>query len=208
MCWSEEVSWLTFMIGSVTSLQVIKKHRENDPIITSIAFYFLYINFMQLWEALAWRFQDCNHPINKLASKGAQIFSISQPLVLGITLLFYLPSNKYVFWILNFIYLILLIHKLDNSQNNCISKREKCHHLTFQWATNKIDYIAYMILLFINMVILTNFNRIGIHMYGYILVTLFITNKWYRCEDDLGIVGSMWCWFGALGSLYLEYIVI
>ena len=78
MCWNEKVSWATFIIGTLLNIFNIVYFRDTTLTLVSLAVQWLLL--MQLFEALAWRDQNCGK-LNNFATNGALIANITQPLM-------------------------------------------------------------------------------------------------------------------------------
>ena len=55
MCWSEEVLWISFILGTILNVSLIYYFKEPD--IRIVLLLWEWILLIQLFEALAWRSQ-------------------------------------------------------------------------------------------------------------------------------------------------------
>ena len=78
MCWNEKVSWTTFILGTIFNIFNIFYFKDTTLTLISIGIQWLLL--MQLFEALAWRDQQCGS-LNKFATNGALIANLTQPLM-------------------------------------------------------------------------------------------------------------------------------
>lgn len=80
MCWSADVSFITFITSAALCAYLWYRNNENDR---PLALWIFVFSLMQLFETFMWLDMD-NH---SLISKLSLVFILAQPVVLGIALL-------------------------------------------------------------------------------------------------------------------------
>ena len=95
MCWSEEISWTTFLIG--TSLNLWNFYTfsriKNGRTMILLSIFWQWILFMQFFEAFLWRSYKNGDDNCMWATKMATMASMTQPILIGLLLLIDNPSN-------------------------------------------------------------------------------------------------------------------
>jgi hypothetical protein len=193
MCYNYKVSLLTFMIGIITSKNLIENGNPkyiNENIVSGTFLYF--IAGIQLMDFLFWIDLENKLGINHIITLLGPIFNVGQPLILFIIKLIYFKPekiNKFVGGI-NFIYLIYLIKMYINfiSSNELVTS-VKYNHLKWPWLKYSNPYF-YLILFTINIFYLTNF-KYSLILFLVILFLLFLSNKYFSYN-----IGELWCFFG------------
>ena len=168
MCWNEQVSWITLCIGTLLNLFNILYFKNTTITLISLAFQWLLL--MQLFEALAWRDQECGS-LNKFATNGALIANVTQPLF--VCMLFVLFSttstrNKMIALGISFIYVCYVLYVLNNtSEYTCLRPSKSCSHLNLYWWANMNGFI-YCLALFSTMLLLIRPLNLALFVSGYI----------------------------------------
>jgi len=152
MCFSANVSILTFTIGIVSSILCVSLGKPFDKI---LGYFVGFVSLMQGIDFLLWKHQICDN-YNKILSKIGMLLNHLQPIVLGIVILIFNKKinkiNKYGVIILMIIYLFVIIpysiQYFTNSKLQCTLKGNKTNpHLIWQWNYMKFFKIVYTIFL-------------------------------------------------------------
>jgi len=199
MCFSAEVSLLTFTIGVVFSILIFQ---FNEPSYKIFASYLFYISLMQLIEFLLWIHQECDD-YNRRTSIAGMFLSHLQPIVLAILMVsFYKQTNnmKLCILVISILYLIIIIPYsmkfLKDESIQCTLKKDN-PHLIWNWTNNHNANIAYMFY-FISVTTLLLFG-IPDRKLAYIFTILhsltLLTSYLFYSRPYLG---SIWCFYGSL----------
>lgn len=198
MCWSAEVSLLTFISSSAMCAYLWYRNADNDRAISLWIFAF---SLMQLFEFFMW-IDMKNHTIS---AKLSLIFILAQPLVLALALLKLgtIHNNEIIKWLLygfigiasiKVLYTIYYAFYIDKDNKWLSVKGENCH-LVWYFVKNED-----------NMPLLTRINNLyywpllltclcikpfplGL-MYALFGTITFNFSKYYYGLE----YGSMWCW--------------
>lgn len=197
MCWSEEVSWATLILGSLFNIFNIYYFRDTTVILVSIAIQWLLL--MQLFEALAWRDQNCGS-LNKFATNGALIANITQPLFVCMLFIIFSPvpqSYKLLALFIAFGYMCYALYILNiTNEYTCLRPSKTCSHLDLYWWKNMNGFI-YCVTLFSIMLLLIRPFNLAVMLSGYIALTLLLSLMFYSCA-----AGSIWCWFTSVAPIF------
>ena len=200
MCWNEEVSWTTFIIGTLANIMLVNKIKDKK--IYAIAIIWQWVLLMQFFEALIWRNKECNK-LNKFASIGAFIANITQPLVVFLALLFLTKqSNKFkiVGGIAVFIYLSYVFVNFNKNSIECVKPRKECRHLEYGWFSKEqktYEGLLYLIALF-SLLLLAKPSKIFMPQFFLILGTFILANiTQLKCG-----LASTWCWLAAFAPIF------
>ena len=209
MCFDEKTSWTTFIVGTainITSIGILLKSKSkisNKKILVPICLILLwqYALFMQIADALAWRYPTSHSP-----PKLACFLNTTQPLI-AFLLICYIISKKgvssltiYPAIIALVIYGIFISRDIKNSSLKTITPYNSCKNLNYDWWSQNslIFYFAAILLSLwaipykvtgIGLLILTTIIFIG----SFIL-SVFLTGS--KCAS-----GSLWCWTVASAGL-------
>lgn len=207
MCFSAKSSILTFSIGVVGSLVLMKYGNPKyvkDNFISGI--FFLFIAGIQLMDFLFWIDLNNSKGINKMVTLIGPLFNVGQPIILYIAkLLYFKPKNIFSLanynlpvFILNFLYLINLIYGYISFINsgNLITGTNK-GHLSWPWIKFS-NAPFYLILLAINIFYLMNFKyALNFFLITYFFLILSVVFFSYN-------PGELWCFFGA----FIPFIMV
>lgn len=196
MCFSEEVSWLTLIIGTVVNIACIiylsRIPNRNVIIPILLVLSWQYALLMQIPDALAWR-----NPSSETPGKLAFILNVTQPLVwlMAVCIIFYmynLPIIRLIPGIILFmIYIVDVIRQIPKI--NFQVKYDNCRNLQYTW-WRKISPMLYIlsccaILLAIPSIPLVIINLVL--FLGTLLMSMALVKK--GCSP-----GSLWCWSVAI----------
>jgi hypothetical protein len=208
MCINAETSISSFVVGTFFNILVIKStHNVNYLMIAAI---YQFLLFMQIFEFIAWKNQECNRS-NNIATKGAMIFNILQPIVIIIILLQFTQVDniikKIIVCFLLLFYISYIINKLYYSTEtsiNCLKPTNSCRNLYYKWWDNigKNGVYIYLIPIITSLLLLVKSFQFSIIHVLFMIITLIISNKFYSCGT-----GSIWCLFTAGGPI-LNYLLL
>lgn len=200
MCWNEKVSWITLIIGTIFNIFNIWYFKDTALTLVSIGIEFLLL--MQLFEALAWRDQECGS-LNKFATNGALIANVLQPLFICFLFITFTPTSQTVKMLalaIAFAYISYVVYSLNNSgEYTCLRPSKECSHLNLYWWKNMNGFI-YCLALFSIMLLLIRPMNLALITTGYIAFTLLFSIMFYSCS-----VGSLWCWFTSFAPIIIAF---
>lgn len=192
MCWSENSSIASFIIGTILNIYVLLHFKT--PLIYSFCIMWQWVLMMQLAEYLIWRDLD-NTSTNGLGTKMALIFNITQPLVMF--LCFFLTStapieNKIFASIIILMYLcFMLVYFNIQNEYKFLTPSAQCKHMNLQWwEDNKITGLIYYLTLIYIMMLLVRPVHLSVFTTIFITITVLVSSIFYSCGAP-----SMWCWF-------------
>lgn len=203
MCWSEEVSLVTFSIGIITSTQVYLTYLYKYPLISTITVAWQSVIWMQFFEVYIW--MNVNGKIDsQIGSYGAIFTAMLQPPIMGIVLLtqpnLHARVRKlsaglliaYIYW---YSYSISQISPLEPLS---MSDVENCRHIDYKFR-EKLVYPDMMYSIFFSSFILLLIPQTDIALF-----LIVASGGTYRFSY------FMWCWVSSLMpvllSLYYEYL--
>ena len=197
MCWNEEVSWITFLLG--TMICSYGWTRTNIRVNQWIYFFFQLVLLVQLGEALIWRDPQCG-PIGTIGTFFSFFGVWLQPL-LAAYILTMLPIPScivYGYGLLVLIYIIVSIPIIQNIMTQCYVPicEDGClvPHISFvTWNVYSTMGCLYLICILGLLAILFPFYPI---ISLYVFCTMILSGILYKNS-----FGSMWCWFGALAPV-------
>lgn len=198
MCFSAPVSLAAFITGMTFSYLL---YLEKEVSYKIIGLFFGFVVVMQLIEFLLWTHQKCDL-YNKSVSFIGMILNYSQPIILGILLLYFYKNmpeinNKIVKLILiiytvaSILYMVQFIYE----KNKCTIKKDS-PYLLWTWGQMNYQYII-NVLHIITMILLIAFGlpdkiaALVVILLGSI--SLLISNIYYPRP----FIGAIWCVFTA-----------
>jgi hypothetical protein len=205
MCYSEEVSLATFLIGIFGSICVYTLGSTFDHI---VAFFLGYVAFMQAIEWLLWRHQQCDD-YHKQVSVAGMILNWSQPIVLGGLILGLSPRKEYTSIIIAsmasyFAYSIYYIRQYT-SNLQCTQPKDEDPHLVWNWTvldSFPLMWSIFIATFFIVSVLGMPTLRQGLSFGATAVITMALSIVVYERQD----VGAMWCFFTSF--IPLSYYII
>jgi len=202
MCFSAEVSLVTFLIGTIFSAVIFQLGTPLDKI---IGLFGVYVSLMQGIEFLLWSHQTCDQYHKNVSVLGALLNS-AQPIVLGILALIYstrVENKGYVFLVVVALCLYGVYSYIDKTafilspELHCTQPRANDPHLHWNWAQNypwSSDWLVYISsIVLISILGMPTLSQ-GIGLGAYFLISMIATGMVYPRQE----VGSLWCVFGAL----------
>ena len=192
MCWDAKTSIITFILGTIVNISVALYYKK--PEITIFCLCWQWAIMMQLSEYLIWIDQDCGET-NKLGTKMALIFNLTQPIIPFILLMMFTDqpdSSKIIASVLILVYISYLFLKLNNGKEyNCIKPSTNCSHLNLKW-WDDFTGGGYLYTFVLVAILLLLFRPLGLSLFviAYILITVLLSMIFYSCGAP-----SIWCWF-------------
>lgn len=183
------MSWATFGIGTLGTAALFK----TAP---ALSIFFATVVVMQLYEALLWRQRGRCTPTNDAVSKIAALTNHAQPLVLFFACRAFMapvhPGAEPLAWAALGAYAIAaaLVTKR-------FAEHEACTEVTangLEWKWNAAEPRLYA--LYMASVCATLYSYFGSSLVTWITVVSFGLSYWLYKGTKM--VGSMWCFFGAL----------
>ena len=199
MCISYETSIFSFLVGTGFSILNLIKYR-NIPIFVAISLFWLFVIFMQLWDALLWK-----NIIPNVASKLAMVFNILQPVVVFLVLVpLFLKSNAsykniklIVIGIIFFIYATYVGSHLKWDYGKLTTNRGIEYKWWSNFKNNQYNYGGniYLITVILIFYMLTNNQLLKWSqiLLFYLSLTTAYWSNYYPNENP----GSIWCFFAA-----------
>lgn len=194
MCYSKNLSLLSFIFGIISGIVLIKYGNiESKTTNMTIASFFIFVSLMQLIEYLMWSDLKCESGLNKTASIFGPILNHLQPVMFLIICFIYLKSNNLIsenlLMFANLTYLIYMGYKYLNfikTPENLCTKTNQEGHLSWKWI-NDFNYNFYHLLVFINLInYSSNKNVLTSMIVSYIM--FFIS--YYKFNKN---IGEFWC---------------
>lgn len=204
MCFSYEVSVITFIIGTLGTIHNLNySNKTNNKLFKALTIAWISPILMQLWEAFIWKKYYCN-----LTTKLAYITNILQPItfVLAFWYLDIIPKqNVSKILIIAIIYLALMRNSF-NKNYKCILK--DCG-VDLDWWNDDINGNIYVVAMLILNYLLIDDQTIMLQQVGYFSLSLLAANiltKYINRNNCYsGKIGSIWCFFAAFAPFYNYY---
>lgn len=209
MCFSAEVSLLTFTIGLVFSVLLINSGKKSAYTIENkvTGYFFIFIALIQLMDYLFWIDLKNTIGINRIMTIIGPILNVCQPVILYIIKylnygpdIFSMKNYNLPVALLNGLYLLYFIYVYIRflSEDKLVTG-VKGGHLNWPWIKYS-NYYFYVVLLAVNMFYLFPLT------YGSVLFIityffLFISARYFNY-----VAGELWCFFGAFIPLFLYMI--
>jgi hypothetical protein len=194
MCYTKELSLLSFLFGITTSILLIKFGNSKYSLENkAIGVFFIYISFAQFIEYLIWSDLNCNKGYNKFASKFGPLLINLQPVVLYAVLSSYVPSSdvipKNIMLILNGLYVIYVLYKyssyIKKEENSCTTTNCK-NHLNWKWKYD-FNYIFYQALMFLNFI---NYYKNSQIFTLFVVVYILFFISYLKFNEN---IPELWC---------------
>lgn len=208
MCFSSEVSLITFLIGIVGAYLTISLNTKTDKIIG----YFLgFVALMQIIEYFLWNHQVCDK-FNKALSISGMILNHLQPIVLGFLVLYFNESNKNknkIYFIL-FIYIIVIIpysfYFIRPGNFDCTLKDKNINnHLIWNWNSMNMGEFVYTIFT-ISLASIAYFGFPTLRQGFFFSIVVIITFSTSLIIYPSKVIGSLWCFY-TIFILFIYYIL-
>ena len=194
MCWSKEVSFLTLVAGTFFNYHL---WHFPSPMARPIAMVWQFVLGMQFFEGVSWVSKDVRSSVlSTLATRGAFVFNVAQPLVAAWLLGAQAPLRvRATLGVLCVIYAGLVVRGTLNRPFRDLYTAT-CQHLTLYWW----NWFPSALPLF-NLIFLISFScifprKLALFLMAYGALALYISSKLYTCS-----YGSMWCWLVAFAPV-------
>lgn len=193
MCWSATASIVAFIVGTILTWVVafVMKCR----LFYLIAIMWQWVLLMQLFEFILWKNPECNST-NEIATMGAYIANVLQPVICFILFMLYNDSNipsRVVASILIVSYIIFLL--ITNKGYKCVTKTKTCSHLSYPW-WNEYKGLFYVFILCSIVLLLIRPISLSIFMVLFLIVSISLSARYYSCG-----IASMWCFFAIIAPI-------
>jgi len=197
MCFSEQASIVSFTAGILGSALCFSLGTIPDKV---IGLFLVYVSLMQGIEFLLWRHQICDD-YNRILSIASMVFVNTQPIVLGLIIL-YFAGQKMVSWRINLIVALILIYAivitgysipfLADTTNQCILKNET-NHLRWKWNAREGSSYVYTLYVIILCCLFILGLKYGLFFAGVTVFTHLSSLLLYPTS----VAGSIWCYYVA-----------
>lgn len=195
MCYSAEVSLLTFIIGLGFSILLTTRKNKFHKL---LGYFIGFVSLMQFIEFLLWRHQICD-TYHKSLSVIGMILNHMQPIILAIVTGYIYDKNINVLTLITLIYLAVIIpysaQYTSSLQCSTIIPGSGNPHLVWNW-----NNMAYSTLIY--SVFLAAF--VGIGLFGMptsegcsFAIIALLTYAGSSLIYERKVVGSLWCFWVA-----------
>jgi len=207
MCFNYKVSLLTFIIGTLFSIILMKYGNKKYAIENKVTgIFFIFIACIQLMDFLFWIDLQNKYGINKITSILGPILNVAQPNILYLIKYFYykpdifsLQHSNLPITILNILYFIFfIIIYITYLSNDLHITKVYNGHLKWPWIKYSNAYY-YLILFALNIFYLFNFNY-AVVLFIITYVLLYISVKYFYYN-----AGELWCFFGAFIPILMYF---
>ena len=199
MCFSAKTSLITFLLGTIFSILLIK---YGNPSYKSDNYVFgimlLFISAIQLMDFTFWMDLKNTMGLNKLATIIGPLLNVGQPTIMYIIKLLYFKPNvlsatnfNWQVMVINALYALYLLYMYFRfiTTEKQLTTSTSNGHLDWPWLKYTTSY--YNLIFAINIFYLTDFNySLGIFIITYFF--LYLSYKWFPYN-----MGELWCFFGA-----------
>jgi hypothetical protein len=201
MCWNEDISWLTFIVGTLSNIFfVIKKKDINYTLLSLVLQTPL---FVQLGEAYIWK--DINNNCGYYSKLGSIItfFSVYLQPFLSYLYLYNAYERIILFEIILIIYFILLIYNFSNIEFCNKPEKSTCdnklHVNSKTWENVGLVKPLYIISISYALILLTQYNSKLTPLSIYLFVSMILSKLYYK-----DYFASTWCFFSTI-TPYILY---
>lgn len=218
MCYSLQTSKNSLLINIICCFILyhgINNHLEFTKPHKILAFFFLFVGLMQLFDWIFWSHQNLSNKndksINYTFTKIAMIANHLQPIILALLILHFNKQLGYYSQIITIIYTIVVTFyslKLYNKINYTLVKQEKENnevHDSLYWEWNRQDNATVVYLLFllcISILFYENFNT----PLNMVLVFIGLYTYIYSFNKH-NSVGRFWCNYASYIPLLLLILI-
>jgi hypothetical protein len=193
MCWSFQVSLLSFLIGTIVGTVLYQRSRPYDKTIALLIFFY---SFMQLWEAMMWWGIDNNKPmLNLTSTRLAYITLWTHVLAIGLGL--YIESNysdKLVLYIGGLLVAYGLFYLITRWKSFTESKPTSTSKGHLVWGFDPTFYMIVFITAILVVLFKTQLK------YTWPALIFFLVSYTYSYISNPEAIGSYWCWTAAVFS--------
>lgn len=186
MCWSKEVSAISWIIGTIGSLLLYKKDKVFGA-------FFLFVSQMQLIDMLLWiTYENNNLDMNVLISKIGVILNNLQPIVLWLGMKNppeFLSNSGYLYSLIALYFTRKQIVEMKPSVVTEVS----APHLNWDWikdSDSTDNFYMYVYTLFMTIGVYANSKSITLSSIPYISGATSSIVYGHK-----NVTGSLWCFF-------------
>lgn len=201
MCFTKEVSILTYIVGLVGCLNLYFNLNLKIE-----AVFFAWVVQMQLIEYFLWDNQECNN-VNKNTTKIGTIVNHLEPIILWISILLFATQKipEFVNPIMIFFIIATIVYTGYVINDNCtLVTPESSPHLYWSWNNdNKYSGIYYSFFIIVLNILAISSMEFGFH-FASILTGGYVLS--YAIYNNYKSVGSMWCFFAAFAPWIIPFI--
>uniref|UniRef100_A0A6C0IE62 Uncharacterized protein n=1 Tax=viral metagenome TaxID=1070528 RepID=A0A6C0IE62_9ZZZZ len=205
MCFNYKVSLLTFVIGTVFSILLIKYGNPQYKLENKVSGIFLiFISLIQFMDFLFWIDLKNVYGINKITTILGAILNVAQPTILYIIKYIYYKPNIFegvnlLVAILNLLYFIYFLKVyIQFLFNEKLVTSTENNHLKWPWIKYS-NPSYYLFLLAINIFYLFNF-KYALFLFIILYFLLYISYKYFYYNK-----AELWCFFGSFIPLILFF---
>ena len=205
MCFSSQVSLLTFFIGTTFSLLLIKYgnpnfKKENE----TSGIFLIFISLIQFMDFLFWIDIKNKVGINKITTILGPIINAGQPVIFYIIKYFFFKPTIFSMQYLNFpvfllngLYFLYFLITYSNFLFKGKLVTSTFHkHLSWPWIEYFNPYF-YLILFAINIFYLFNL-KYAVVLFTITYFFLFLSKRFFNYN-----IGELWCFFGSFIPFFL-----
>lgn len=201
MCWSKDVSYATFVTGTLLNLAfatLFASFRRYE--LALLVVFWEYALLMQLSEAAAWEELETAPTTSRLSTLTAFALNVTQPVAAWIAVAWITQSWALtpVAWVMALVYIAQMVH--DRAQIRTALERgiqpldnRKCDHLQLDWWTTASG-------IWYNLLMVVVFLHLPVPLFWVTLIVFEaswgLAFVWKRCG-----VASLWCWSIACASV-------
>jgi hypothetical protein len=196
MCFDFKTSVTTFTIGTIFNIIGIMLYKKFEYL--PFAIFWQWVLLMQVFEAIAWKTQNCNKT-NKEVAKLAFVVNVTQPIILYMSFILISKVSinfKLISTMVISLYIIQTIYQSTNIEFKCLQPKKDCKHLDYYWLHNKLHNKVYLITALCMFLFLCRPLVLSMVNLVYLIITIIISSIIYTCGD-----ASIWCWFSACAPL-------
>ena len=206
-CYDKETSIITYSIGTITSLLLLKK---KNPSLKISGIFFLTVTQMQMIEFLIWNHNKCDNYNIQISSIGSLIHHF-EPIILFLAIKYYNKNlteaqRKLLNILIGFYIIGLGGYSYNAYPLDCTEVTpESNSHLEWKW--NHKKYYKHFYVLFVTTLILSTF--VGLEKPYNIYVSVLLLGSYiyslYKYKSNKA-VGTIWCWLAVFIPLILLFI--
>lgn len=206
MCYSSEVSLLTYSTGMLGCWYLYKSGRKIESI------FYAWVIQMQLIEFFLWRNQfgknssqsDLVKYANKVFTYAGILVNHAEPIVLWLAVMYY-TKKKLPLWVTSYMLMFTIViskytmEVLMRADYTTVTK-ESSPHLYWKWNNGDNGKVIYGIFLGALIVLFCQLPKTG--KFNAFLATVSFGLSYYIYRDKK-VVGSMWCFASAFAPWIL-----
>jgi len=214
MCYTYNTSINSFIIGVISSIILLIINNQQSKIdekrkdYNIIAYFFLFVTLMQLYDAIFWKYKDGK--VNEVTTKIAMITNHLQPIILALLIYYFKKSLKKESKYLIILYTVVITLYTLNSWNKIkyteVTETSK-PSLNWSWNHQYGEPIVYFIFLVTLIILFYQNVSYGGKLAAIISLLSFIFSLYkYQIQAS---TGRFWCFFSAYAPILflINYLV-